>query len=153
MQPKYSDLCQISYDGLNLSCFGCCLMKKGLEKINKAEVYMSIKRNTLEHRHCKNPYEFKHQQNSTYACSYLIYIDNSKIGCSLHPKLKKDEARPLGCQIYLCRTSRFFSFLNEKEKKTFLEFLKRKANKMDNYDFSLAMYHDYFLKELEKFNS
>jgi len=138
-----SKLCQID----SLSCIGCC----GHHFKSKEELELAIKKNTEEFGHFADKVEFMNRSAKLRDCGIcrnIIYLENGRIGCPLHPKENEVDFREGHCVTeHLCKAAFEFNLWDKQKQKSFLGFIKKKN--LDWYDYSIKMDNDAIIEEFD----
>ncbi len=138
------NLCQLG----NLSCFGCC----GRDWTTEKEVLLQIGINSDVYKHVSRE-DFSRRGEKVLSdcggCKSLIKKDD-RVVCGLHPELNdgKDYRDKVCEKNYLCNAFKKFMKWDKKKQDKFVKFILKK--KLSNWDYSIGMDSDSFLKEFEK---
>jgi hypothetical protein len=143
MTYKGSRVCQLP----GLSCVGCC----GRDFGTRAELTEAIRKNTQQYRRYKNKRKFMERTRflrDCGICANVIFFEDGRVGCPLHPELNGKDIREGHCDTdHLCIAARRFPAWSRKKQRDFIEFVK--GRKMDWYQYSLLMDSDKLVEEFE----
>jgi len=115
---------------------------------------MGITTNTVSyHNHIKAKKPIKvWRDRSKYirtcgVCFNLVFLEKKVPGCPLHPKLNRGvDLREQYCEIdHLCKAAYLYNGWNDKQRKKFIKFLKKKN--LDWYSYSIKMDDDSLIAE------
>jgi hypothetical protein len=137
MEKSSLNTCQLT--DLKLSCFGCCGHDFAEKPVLRRDVKINTELCTRHKDDLESLKETSKELRLSGICKFLIFLDDSMIGCILHPACNKGEdKRKDHCDIdFICTTKREFESWEAEIQERFIEYVKSKD--LDFIDYSIKM--------------